>query len=55
MCVMYNYVHFSFFLIIVLLFSWEAVYVDPLKAPVFTPVFCEVHTFCTVLFICVCL
>ena len=55
MCVVYNYVYSSFYLIIVLLFSWEVVYVEPLKVAVFTPVFGELHTVCTVLFICVCL
>lgn len=49
---MYNYVYSSFFLI-VLLFSLEAVYVESLKVAAFTPVFCELHTACTVLFICV--
>jgi hypothetical protein len=42
-----------FFLIIVLLLSWEAVYLEPLKIPVFKLVICELHTVCTVLFICV--
>jgi hypothetical protein len=49
------YVYSLFFLIIVLLFSWEAVDIEPLKIAVFTPVFCELHTVCSILFICVCL
>lgn len=50
---MFNYVYSSFFLIIILLFSREVVYIEPLKVAVFTPEFCELHTVYAVLFICV--